>query len=269
VQNLTVATPTLVTTLSSLQENQSSAKSGAPPRTPSPRKESRHRSPGKAMSNNDNLEGTKSLLHPTENLVDVALGPSCTHAVTSSGRWFAFGKSQDGLLGLGASTTTANVPTEVKLAGSGTILSVSIGEKHAVAVSREGVAYTWGRCQHGIRTSTGDIETLSSPQPISFPDRILPNNRKTIEDAFISHMGLGTSAKNTSDDFDGVVYAHAGRDLSVFVLESGSALTCGQKSGRLGQGNVSMNVDSPRHMFGGLQLWRNDCNIGNTSVEEA
>lgn len=269
VQNLTVATPTLVTTLSSLHENQSSAKSGAPPRTPSPRKESRQRSPGKAMSNTDNLEGTKSLLHPTENLVDIALGPSCTHAVTSSGRWFAFGNSQDGLLGLGPYTTTANVPTEVKFAGSGTIASVSIGEKHAVAVSREGVAYTWGRCQHGIRTSTGDIETLSSPQPISFPDRIQPNKRKTVEDALIRHMGLGASAKNTtSDDVDGVVYAHAGRDLSVFVLESGSVLTCGQKSGRLGQGDdVSMNVNSPRQMFGGLQLWRNDCNIDITSLE--
>lgn len=270
VQNLIVATPTLVTALSSLHEYQSSAKSGAPPRTPSPRKESRHRSPGKAMSHNiDNLEGTKSLLHPTENLVDIALGPSCTHAVTSSGRWFAFGESQDGLLGLGANTTAANVPTEVKFAGSGTIHSLSIGEKHAVAVSEEGVAYTWGRCQYGIRADAGDTETLSSPQPITFPDRIQPNNkRKSVEDALISHMGLGASVKDTSDDIvDGVVYAHAGRDLSVFVLESGSVLTCGQKSGRLGQGNISMNVNSPRHMFGGLQLWRNDCNIDIASLE--
>mmetsp|Transcript_28968 Transcript_28968/g.58173 ORF Transcript_28968/g.58173 Transcript_28968/m.58173 type:complete len:952 (+) Transcript_28968:101-2956(+) len=256
-QSLTIATPTLVTSLSLLHENQPSVKSGAPPRTPSPRKESRQRTPGKTQSNSDNLEGTKSLLNPTEYLVDVALGPSCTHAVSSLGRWFAFGSSQDRLLGLGANTTTTNVPTEVKLAGSETIQSVSIGEKHAVAVSNEGVAYTWGKCKHGIRTRADSAEPVSSPQPISFADTML-NKRKTLEDALVRHMGMGASANNASDDADGVVYAHAGRDLSVFVLESGSVLTCGQKSGRLGQGNVSMNVNSPRQMFGGLHLWRND-----------
>jgi alpha-tubulin suppressor-like RCC1 family protein len=161
------------------------------------------------------------------------------------------------LLGLGANTTTTNVPTEVKLADSETIQSVSIGEKHAVAVSNKGVAYTWGKCQHGIRTRADGAEPVSSPQPISFADTML-NKRKTLDDALVRHMGLGASANNASDDADDVVYAHAGRDLSVFVLESGSVLTCGQKSGRLGQGNVSMNVNSPRQMFGGLHLWRND-----------
>ena len=257
-QTLTITTPKLVKTLSSLQESKPSVKSGAPPRTPSPRKDSRQRASGKAQAKYDNLEGTKSLLRPAEYLVDVALGPLCTHAVTSSGRWFAFGSSRDGLLGLGPDVNTSNAPSEVKLAGSEIIHSVSIGERHAVAVSREGSAYTWGRCKHGIGTSTDDdTQPVSSPQPISFADR-MPNKRKTVEDALISHMDLGASANSTSDNVDGVVHAHAGRDLSVFVLESGSVLTCGQKSGRLGQGNVSMDVNSPRQMFGGLQLWHNN-----------
>jgi len=253
---LTIVTPTLVTTLSSLHESQASVKSGAPPRFHSPRKESRQRSPGKPLSNSENRDETKSLLNPTEYLVNVALGPSCTHVVTSSGRWFAFGSSDDGLLGLGADTTTSHVPTEVKLAGSETIQSISIGEKHAVAVSSQGHAYMWGRCQHDIAE---DNEPVSSPQPISFADK-MPTKTKTLEDALIRHIGLDASSRtnNASGDADGVVYAHAGRDLSVFVLESGSVLTCGKKSGRLGQGDVSMDVNSPRQMFGGLQLWRND-----------
>ncbi len=255
VQSLTIATPTLVKTLSSLQESKPSVKSGAPPRTPSPRKASRQRASGKAQSKHDNPEVTKSLLSPAEYLVDVALGPSCTHAVTSSGRWFAFGSSQDGLLGLGPDITSSSVPTEIKLAGSETIHSVSIGERHAVAVSRGGDAYTWGRCKHGIGASTDDdTQPVSSPRPISFADR-MPNNRKTVGDALIRHMGLDTPANNSTDDVDGVVHAHAGRDLSLFVLESGSVLTCGQRSGRLGQGNVTMDINSPKQMFGGLQLW--------------
>ena len=259
ISRLTIATPTLVTALSLLHESQSSVKSGAPPRPPSPRKESRKCSPGKALSNSENWEETKSLLNPTEYLVNVALGPSCTHVVTSSGRWFACGSSEDGLLGLGANTTST-LPTEVKLAGSETIQSVSIGEKHAVAISSQGIAYTWGRCHHGIQKTIAESGKLvSSPQPISFVD-VIPNKTITFENALTNHMGLGASNRmnNASGDTDCVVYAHAGRDLSVFILESGSVLTSGQKSGRLGQGDVSMDVNSPRQMFGGLQLWRNE-----------
>jgi alpha-tubulin suppressor-like RCC1 family protein len=246
---LTIAAPTLVTALSSLHESQSSGKNGAPPRFHSPRKESRHR------FNAEKREETKSLLNPTEYVVNVALGPSCTHAITSFGRWFAFGSSTDGLLGLGANTTTSHVPTEVKLTGSETIQSISIGEKHAVAVSSAGSAYMWGRCPHGI--AEGD-EHVSSPRHISFADK-KPNTTKILEDALIRHIGLGASSRtnNAPDNAVAVVYAHAGRDLSVFVLESGSVLTCGKKSGRLGQGDINMDVKSPRQMFGGLQLWRN------------
>ena len=252
----TIATPTLVTTLSSMQGGQSVVKTGAPPRSPRP--ETRRRSPGTTLPNSENRE---CLLDPAEYLVNLALGASCTHAVTSSGRWFAFGSSNDGLLGLGSTTNTSPAPTEVKLDGSERIQAISIGEKHAVAVSNQGRAYTWGRFEHGITPDSEDAKSsLSSPKAVKFAD-MMTSKTSTLENAIMRHIGQDTS-NDTSSNHDassaGVVCAHAGRDLSVFVLESGSVLTCGKKSGRLGQGEVSMDIHSPKPMFGGLQLWRND-----------
>ena len=261
-QSLPIATPTLVSALSSLHESHSGMKNGAPPRTPSPRKESSRRNPRKAQ-NLENSGAPKSLLNPSEYLVNVALGPSCTHTVTSSGRWFSVGSSEDGLLGLGADTKIAPVPTEVKLSGSETIQSVSIGEKHAVAVSNQGQAYTWGRLHHGISRSASCDKPVSSPQLISFEAKQL-DRRMTLENALLRHVGFEASKttsyenQNQSKDTDGVLCAHAGRDLSIFVHESGSVLSCGRKSGRLGQGDVTKDVNTPSKMFGGLQLWRNE-----------
>jgi hypothetical protein len=244
-----IATPTLVTSLSSLHDV-----SGAPPR--SPRKESQRRSP-KTLPNPENREEPKSLLNPFEYLVDLSLGPACTHVVTSIGRWFAFGSSDDGLLGLGSNISTSLVPAEVKLASPETIQTVSIGEKHAVAISSQGRAYTWGRYRHGIAPNSE--KSVSSPRPIPF-STTMPSKTNTLENALMRHICLeasNTTGNAFSDVSDGVVYAHAGRDLSVFIVESGAVLSCGKKSGRLGQGNISMDVNSPRQMFGGLQLWRN------------
>ena len=166
------------------------------------------------------------------------------------------------MLGLGSTTSTSPTPTEVKLDTSERIQAISIGEKHAVAVSNQGRAYTWGRFEHGITTASEDAKTsLSSPKAVKFAD-LMTSKTSTLEKAIMRHIGQEDTSNDTSSNHDasndGVVCAHAGRDLSVFVMESGSVLTCGKKSGRLGQGDVSMDVQSPSPMFGGLQLWRND-----------
>jgi alpha-tubulin suppressor-like RCC1 family protein len=52
------------------------------------------------------------------------------------------------------------------------------------------------------------------------------------------------------------LHSFAGLDASAFVLHDGTVLTCGSKSGRLGQGEVPPNSRWPTPLFGGLRLWR-------------
>lgn len=274
-----VPTPTMVTSLSFVLGFEKAAHPPLPQKTNadkrnqalsrSPRKNQRKNSP---VSKNE----TKSLLLESEYLVKLALGPCCTHVITSNGRWLVFGSSSDGLLALGGNIDHSYQPKEVHLPlafAFEKMASISIGEKHGIALTTTGKAFTWGKSPYGALGHSSKVY-IPIPQPVVLPTKT--SSFRRIGDALNSRLALNlrgkrrTQAKTRNNDgpketssFDTspVVYVHAGVDLSVLIQRSGSILTCGRQSGRLGQGEVSMCVSTPTEIFGGIRMWRSETNL--------
>ena len=66
---------------------------------------------------------------------------------------------------------------------------------------------------------------------------------------------LITGQRNNYNIKKEIAYAHAGFDNTFFLLKSGHVLSCGRKSGRLGQGEISEDLTKPQSIFGDLRLW--------------
>ena len=66
----------------------------------------------------------------------------------------------------------------------------------------------------------------------------------------------GRSDENDKDDPNNrIALACAGYDSSMLVTESGQVLSFGKRSGRLGRGEISSNVNTPQPLYGGLHLF--------------
>jgi alpha-tubulin suppressor-like RCC1 family protein len=190
-----------------------------------------------------------------------------------------FGSSSDGLLALGGNFFHVFQPTEVNLPlafGREQIASISIGETHGIALTASGRAFSWGKSAH-------EALGQQSKRYIPIPQPVLVSHKKPksarASDALCLKLArhlrgdTDTSASSKKHNSIGpkeaisidpspVAYVHAGSDMSVFILRSGSIQTCGRQSGRLGQGDVSSNVSTSTEIFGGMQLWRS----GRTST---
>jgi len=169
----------------------------------------------------------------------ISLGRRCSFVVTSIGRCFSFGMSEEGMLGLGEGITEVGNPTELSFPGTladDSIASVSAGAHHVVALTKNGNAFAWGHKSHvGLATSPQEGE----PSGVAWcPERI----------EFRDQQGPAGSSR--------IIQACAGYDNSLFVAESGRVLSCGKNSGRLGLGELSSNVDVPRPLYAGLCLWK-------------
>jgi alpha-tubulin suppressor-like RCC1 family protein len=258
-----VSSPTMVTSLSLLIDSE---KTNHPPL---PKKNTYLlRSPRKSPKKQSSYTETNSLLLESEHVVKVALGPNCTHVVTSTGRWLVFGSSQDGLLALGGHIHNAYQPVEVKLPlafGHETMSSISIGETHGIALTSTGKVFTWGVSAGGA-LGRSNKSYIPIPQPILLPNLLRGH---ALSSALTRHLrgeaSQPSKTKTKSESREGsatdstpVAYVHAGKDLSVFILRSGSIYTCGKQSGRLGQGDLSIGVSSPTELFGGIQMWRSE-----------
>jgi alpha-tubulin suppressor-like RCC1 family protein len=98
----------------------------------------------------------------------VALGTGNMHnqVVTSDGKVFTWGNGGDGQLGNGAATNSA-VPVAVNMSGalSGkTVIAASGGWQHSVALTSDGLVYTWGR---GASSQLGNGATTNSSVPVA------------------------------------------------------------------------------------------------------
>lgn len=221
--------------------------------------------------------------------VQVALGPRSTFVITLSGQCLSFGKSECGLLGQGDGITSTVEPGLIVFpsAGKGVkpkIKSISVGSQHAIAVASDGRAFAWGNNEGHVMgfdsalrkhlslraKSAGDGRERSPfydeiewiPREIEIPSVLQPAISKTklirvMSESRTVHME-GAPPRADEKEKGRVVQAWAGIDLTVFVTETGSVLSCGASSGRLGLGETSSTpfVVSPTPMFGGLHLWR-------------
>jgi len=119
---------------------------------------------------------------------------------------------------LGIGKSRSLNPTIIEFPQNESIESLTIGAKHALAKSTTGAVHAWGR--------------LPLAQSVASKPR-----------TFSSISCVSTLC--------------AGYDSSAFVTVTGTVLTCGERSGRLGQGEQIPDSKMPGQLLGGLRLWRN------------
>eukprot|EP00536_Pseudo-nitzschia_multiseries_P014549 jgi/Psemu1/311110/fgenesh1_kg.722_\ len=180
------------------------------------------------------------------------------------------GFSAEGMLGHGYNTTFSTEPCEVFLPHSQSerkhmirIVSVSAGAFHALALSDDGQVFSWG-INSNERLGLGAFDYSSIAPSISekkenlvviewVPQRINIEQKNVSK---IDDKGINTvSTKEITTRRNPIALACAGYDSSFLVTESGQVLSFGKRSGRLGMGEISSNVDTPQPLYGGLHLF--------------
>jgi len=228
-----------------------------------------------------------SHLQPNDHPVSVALGPKCTAVITSRGKCLSFGFSEDGMLGLGPGVKKSVQPTEIRLPQDGVVdspkvLSVSFGAQHVCALTRSGSAYSWGVADNGRLGIGEDLAARDSwasrvngskeenrPRVVWTPTLVSENHQKQFsvgsegikeEGSDNPHLPFSTETEASGllpeKDSKMILGVCAGLDNTVIILKSGLVLSCGKRSGRLGQGEVAEDSFVPVLMFGGLRMWR-------------
>jgi alpha-tubulin suppressor-like RCC1 family protein len=211
--------------------------------------------------------------YPTQ----MSLGPYCSFVVMSDGKCMSFGFSAEGMLGQAFNKThtmephAVFLPTVKESPSRSRIVSVSAGAFHVVAVSEDGSVYSWGinsndRLGLGTIDYTDLVNDLPKekkenlvviewvPQKMDVAHKLSKATRKSSLDR--SNSKDDSSDGNGSNDPDHrIALACAGYDSSMLVTESGQVLSFGKRSGRLGRGEISSNVNTPQPLYGGLHLF--------------
>jgi alpha-tubulin suppressor-like RCC1 family protein len=184
----------------------------------------------------------------------ISLGPYSSFVVMSTGRCMSFGFSAEGMLGQGYGVTHTMDPKEVFLPsekgaeeGNG-IVSISAGAFHAIAVTENGQAYSWGiNSDDRLGLGTDEFVNITTDQNTS-------QGSLVVIEWVPQKIEIGA---HPSQDSMRVVRACAGYDSSMLVAKSGQVLCFGKRSGRLGKGELAKDVSVPQPMHGGLRLFYN------------
>jgi len=162
----------------------------------------------------------------------ISVGPSHAVAVSSSGRVYAWGKNEGGIMGFDSALC-----------------------KHLARGARR---VSGGQERH--MSAHDDVEWI--PREVELPASIqtVAPKKKWIRKSSDSEAGknfIGSPPLSGDTRKDKVIQACAGFGMTVFVKDSGAVLSCGTSSGRLGLGETgTSSVITPTPMFGGLYLWR-------------
>jgi len=199
----------------------------------------------------------------------VSLGPHCSFVVMSNGKCMSCGFSAEGMLGHGYNTTFSKEPCEVFFSQSqdeneirNRIVSVSAGAFHALALSDDGQVFSWG-INSNERLGLGAFDYSSISPSISEKKENLvviewvPQKINVEEKSFSrsDENNISVATREETTNRNRIALACAGYDSSFLVTESGQVLSFGKRSGRLGMGEISSNVDTPKPLYGGLHLF--------------
>eukprot|EP00271_Cylindrocystis_brebissonii_P001995 TRINITY_DN1234_c0_g2_i1.p1 TRINITY_DN1234_c0_g2~~TRINITY_DN1234_c0_g2_i1.p1 ORF type:complete len:774 (+),score=158.02 TRINITY_DN1234_c0_g2_i1:215-2536(+) len=102
------------------------------------------------------------------NIVDIAAGGWHSMALTAKGEVWAWGRGEHGRLGFGEDKSSKMVPHPVPLLASTTIVQVSCGGTHSVALAENGRMFAFGRGDNG-RLGNGRTITDGHPSDIPLP----------------------------------------------------------------------------------------------------
>ena len=183
---------------------------------------------------------------PTGNQTFASMNGGLFHncAVTFSHVAYCWGDNNNGQLGLGVNTRSANSPTSVKLAIP--FRSVSAGRVHSCGISIGGRGYCWGANERGqLGASIGfDTTTVPGTTLITFHDA---NEPKELGSPF----GPGTYFFGPWD-----WSAIAAGGVHTCAIRQGGAAYCWGlgREGQLGNGTNSVNEYFPRPVAGGIQF---------------
>uniref|UniRef100_A0A8D2PPS1 HECT-type E3 ubiquitin transferase n=1 Tax=Zosterops lateralis melanops TaxID=1220523 RepID=A0A8D2PPS1_ZOSLA len=203
-----------------------------------------------------------------QHIVHVACGESHSVALSDQGQLFSWGAGSDGQLGLTTIEDAVTVPRLIKKLNQQTILQVSCGNWHCLALAA-GTFFTWGQNSYGQLGLGKECPSQASPQRVKSLDGI-PLAQVAAGGAHSFALSLSGAVfgwgKNSSgqlglsDERDRespchvkllrsqkVVYISCGEEHTAVLTKSGGVFTFGAGScGQLGHDSMNDEVNPRR-----------------------
>ncbi|XP_053460972.1 probable E3 ubiquitin-protein ligase HERC3 isoform X2 [Nycticebus coucang] len=101
-----------------------------------------------------------------QHIIHVACGESHSLALSDRGQLFSWGAGSDGQLGLTTTEESVAVPRLIQKLNQQTILQVSCGNWHCLALAADGQFFTWGKNSHGQLGLGKEFPSQASPQRV-------------------------------------------------------------------------------------------------------
>uniref|UniRef100_A0A8B9BS88 HECT and RLD domain containing E3 ubiquitin protein ligase 3 n=1 Tax=Anser brachyrhynchus TaxID=132585 RepID=A0A8B9BS88_9AVES len=204
-----------------------------------------------------------------QHIVHVACGESHSVALSDQGQLFSWGAGSDGQLGLTTIEEAVTVPRLIKKLNQQTILQVSCGNWHCLALAADGQFFTWGQNSYGQLGLGKECPSQASPQRVKSLDGI-PLAQVAAGGAHSFALSLSGAVfgwgKNSSgqlglsDERDRespchvkllrsqkVVYISCGEEHTAVLTKSGGVFTFGAGScGQLGHDSMNDEVNPRR-----------------------
>ncbi|OXB72100.1 UNVERIFIED_CONTAM: hypothetical protein H355_012400 [Colinus virginianus] len=204
-----------------------------------------------------------------QHIVHVACGESHSVALSDQGQVFSWGAGSDGQLGLTTIEDAVTVPRLIKKLNQQTILQISCGNWHCLALAADGQFFTWGQNSYGQLGLGKECPSQASPQRVRSLDGI-PLAQVAAGGAHSFALSLSGAVfgwgKNSSgqlglsDERDRespchvkllrsqkVVYISCGEEHTAVLTKSGGVFTFGAGScGQLGHDSMNDEVNPRR-----------------------
>ncbi|SOC47778.1 alpha-tubulin suppressor-like RCC1 family protein, partial [Rhizobium subbaraonis] len=146
-----------------------------------------------------------------DNVVDVHIGSRWAIALTDDGEVWAWGRNDEGWLGLETSTgaiTTLIAPTKIPGFEGIDIVSISGGPNHSLAVDADGNVYGWGNMNQGRLGTEQEANTWASG-PILIP---LESDDRTVVIGTTEGDGALSGGTLAGDKIGFSIYGFGGND---------------------------------------------------------
>ncbi|MBZ3878358.1 putative E3 ubiquitin-protein ligase HERC3 [Sciurus carolinensis] len=204
-----------------------------------------------------------------QHIIHVACGESHSLALSDRGQLFSWGAGSDGQLGLMTTEDSVAVPRLIQKLNQQTILQVSCGNWHCLALAADGQFFTWGKNSHGQLGLGKEFPSQASPQRVRSLEGI-PLAQVVAGGAHSFALSLsgavfGWGMNNAgqlglSDEKDRespchvkllrtqkVVYISCGEEHTAVLTKSGGVFTFGAGScGQLGHDSMNDEVNPRR-----------------------